>query len=168
MLSKEEYKKQLESKFGKPLREIIEENCDLFPSEAESVLGVPANCYKYWRNMYRLGPMQREVDIAIEHRKSQMNAIEEELDGIDLGRVFQHSEISVEGLKEIMGRYLELYKKRRLLVNEEDLMNDFTTTIKINGIETMLNYINDYLNGYLKEKYWTDLDNIMIKQNKEY
>ena len=84
-----------------------------------------------------------------------MKLYQEQLQGIDLKRPFLYlEEKSVEGFKEIIGRYLELMKMKKLsqASNNDEMQND----IRIACLEYTLNLLNSYNKDELYDKYFSE------------
>ncbi len=161
MNSTTDYRQMVEKKFGKPLEEIMYDACvnkHMIPVEGAEYLGVPVNVFSNWRNYYRLGPVQRQVDAARDKRERQNQIYSEQLKDVDLIRPFQHiDQVSIGGLQEIIERYLELCKAKKI-ISEESSLGELSFIMEIGVLEKMLAYIKSYTNGRLHEQYMQDAE----------
>ena len=158
-MTKREYQELVERNFGKPLKEIMHELCvvrDLVPLEGAHILGVPKDIFIYWRTEFRFGPNQLRYDCAERIIERNLKLYQEQLNGIDVKRpFFYYEEKSLEGFKEIVERYLELTKMKRLShdSNNDEMQND----IRIACLEYTLNLLNSYDEGELYDRYFSEI-----------
>lgn len=167
-----EYQHMVEQKYGKPLREVMEELCvtkDVIAREGARILGVPESTFKAWRNNFRLGPIQRLADMGKIHEEAQLIRFKEELSETDLTRPLKFTEISFEGFKELLERFIELTKAEGLVFDLEGL-GMMSLEIKISMFEDAISNLDKYLSGTLQQEYFRKADffkqELSKKENK--
>ncbi|ADO57747.1 MULTISPECIES: hypothetical protein [Paenibacillus] len=162
MMTNNDYKLQVEKELGKELKEIMYEYCvekDLIPAEISSILNVPKNTIIQWRNQFRFGPQQRAADSSRLIRQKGINDYKNELQNIDFNREFDFKEHSLSGFKELIERFLELEKYRRTIINSNALA-DMSVMIRIESLNEMLGYLNDYEENQLYKRYEQEIQNL--------
>lgn len=161
MTTNKEYKERVEEKYGKPLKDVMYDLCvarNVVPTEGAFELEVPKSTFNYWRNYFRFGPNQRKFDMAEEMRKKEINRYLKELDDIHLEREFRfNNKQSLDGLKEIIERLLELEKFKRIKIDESS-MADISILMNISTLESTLDYIEKYRNGDLYHEFVKELN----------
>lgn len=158
-MTKKEYQDFVETNFKKPLREVMYELCvlkNVVPIEGAHILGVPKEIFIYWRNDFRFGPDQLRYDQAERIDKRNRNLYRDQLQGVDLTRTFLYKEEkSLEGFKEIIERYLELMKMKK--INQSSDGDELQINLKIACLEYTLNLLDSYYSEELYDKYFSDL-----------
>lgn len=161
MKTTKEYRKMVEEKFGKDLKDIMYDLCvvrNVVPSEGANELGVPKTTFNYWRNYYRFGPKQILADKAIKNRNEDIEGYKKELKDVEWEKDFDYKgELSLDGFEEIIERYLKLEKLYRTKVNEATL-SDINLLLRIGSLETILEYISKYKENKLYEEYFQRLE----------
>lgn len=171
MMTNRDYKKMVEKKYGKQLKDIMHElvvDKGLDQWDGSAVLGVPKNIFVKWRTQFRLGPIQRMADYAEKRRQDIINEYKKQLVSVDLYRDFIFKEEkSLTGFKELIERMLELAKYRRTLVDTDSTI-DLSIVLQIGMLEEILNYLEDYQKDRLHKKYENYLADLkMIMKNKD-
>jgi len=156
-----DYKTLVEEKFGKPLKEIMYETCiekGLEKWDGAELLGVPVITFAKWRSKFRFGPLQWQADQAEVLRKKNVEKYKDELSDLDLKRAFHHKgDRTIEGFKEVIKRLLELAKARR--ANHPEFSNgELSMIMKIGILESILEYITDFEENKLHDKFEWELD----------
>ncbi|MET3505703.1 hypothetical protein [Halalkalibacter oceani] len=136
---------------------------DVVPTEGASELEVPKKTFNYWRNSFRFGPYQQRSDQAGKFREKEIIGYKNELDNIDLDRefMFNHTK-SLDGLKEIIERFLELEKLKRTKVEKES-MDELSVIMEIKTLESTLEYIKKYTSGNLYQEFVKELNYLKEK-----
>ncbi|PPQ47383.1 hypothetical protein C5G87_18915 [Paenibacillus peoriae] len=163
-MTNNDYKIQVEKEHGKTLKEIMYELCverDHIPAEISSILNVPKSTIIQWRNQFRFGPLQRATDSSISRRKAVIDDYIDELNDVDLNRDFINKTHSLSGFKELIQRFLELEKYRRTIIGTSS-MADMSVMIRIESLNEMLSYINDYDENKLYERYDREVKNLEL------
>lgn len=150
-----EYQKIVEKKFNKPLKNIMYDLCvikDVVASEGASILDVPKDVFITWRNRFRFGPLQRRADAADRLNTAKLEQYKRELQNIDFNRKFKYSDKqSLDGFREMLERFLELQKVRKILYNPDGLGN-ISIEINIMVLEQAISYLDSYLSEDLHRK----------------
>ncbi len=162
-----EYKTMVENKFNMRLEDIMHDICvvqNMVPTEAADYLGVPKSIFLSWRNQLRLGPIQLLADQGKARRKKQRVQLEEQLRDTDLIRPFIYvGEPTLAGLKELIERELELCKAQKLTMalDSKDpsfILSNMTYDLRLMSLESMLEFLNDYVDGKQHKKYMTEVE----------
>jgi len=161
MLTNDEYKKMVEQKFNKPLKDIMYELCierGLEKWDGAKVLGIPIDTFVKWRTNYRFGPDQYRADMAEKKIFESINNYKKELKNIDLKRelVFQN-EVSLRGFKEIVERMVELKKSE---LSNDTMLSDDWGFLNINILNSINKYVEQYENGSLQKRLEKELKSI--------
>ncbi|MEJ3718114.1 hypothetical protein WGM54_08865 [Paenibacillus polymyxa] len=82
-----------------------------------------------------------------------------ELQNIDFNREFDFKEHSLSGFKELIERFLELEKYRRTIINSNALA-DMSVMIRIESLNEMLGYLNDYEENQFYKRYEQEIQNL--------
>jgi hypothetical protein len=99
-------------------------------------------------------------------RKEDISRYQQQLEDIDLEREFKFNDKqSIDGLKEIIERLLELEKYKRTKI-DQDSVTDISALMRIASLEGTLDYIKKYKNGELYEKFVKEL-NILTKNKTD-
>lgn len=155
-MTKKEYQDIVEKRFNKPLKDIMYDLCviqDVIASEGANILGVPKNIFIYWRNELRFGRYQLLNDAAENLNKEKIAKYINELKSVDLTREFEHvNNQSLQGFREILGRYLELQKAKRVLYDPDALRN-LSYQLNISFLEQTLHYLDSYCSGELYKNF---------------
>lgn len=155
-----DYKELLENKYGKTLKEIMYELIvDRFMDQwtGAKELGIPTELFVKWRTRFRLGPMQRNADLAEKRRLEKIEKYETELKSTDLKRDFIFKEeISLRGFKEVVERMLELSKQRRVRLHVDSL-SDMSVMVQIGIFESIISYLDQYEKNELHKKFDLEL-----------
>lgn len=155
-MTKQEYQDAVEKKFNKPLKDMMYNLCviqDVIASEGADILDVPEDVFKYWRNKFRFGREQIRSDRADRIDKQNIEKYTNQLQGIDLTREFKHLDTqSLQGFKEILERYLELAKTKRVLYDSEALGN-LSHELNIKFLEQAIHYLDSYCSGNLYKDF---------------
>ncbi len=155
-LTKQEYQDMVEKKFGKPLKDIMYDLCviqDVIASEGANILDVPKNVFTYWRNELRFGRYQLLNDAAEKLNKEKMEKYTSQLQSTDLTRKFEYVNAqSLQGFKEILERYLELHKAKRVLY-DPDALENLSFELNIGCLEHALHYLDSYCSGKLYKDF---------------
>jgi hypothetical protein len=157
-VTNKQYQEMVEEKFKKPLKEIMYDLCvvrQVVPVEGASILDVPKKTFIAWRANYQFGPLQIRANYAKEIRTKQNKEYSDQLQTVDLTRPFiLPYDHSLSGFREIIERYLELYKAERTL--ETDSLEELAIMLKIASFEQILTHIDDYLAGSLFDKFYSE------------
>lgn len=150
----QDYEKQVEERFGKPLKEIMYELCvvqDLVPTEGADKLDVPKETFIRWRSRFRYGPKQRMYDAADRKIQEMKKQYVQEANLRPVDRAFNYDkDITLEGLEELINRKNEIYKKNLIESDDNSMIS-----IKISMNEMILDVIKEYRSGKLmKEVKW--------------
>ncbi len=65
----------------------------------------------------------------------------------------------LSGFKELIERFLELEKYRRTIINSNALA-DMSVMIRIESLNEMLGYLNDYEENQLYKRYEQEIQNL--------
>lgn len=163
MKTTKEYRRMVEDKFGRELREIMYDLCvvqNVVPVQGAAKLGVPKKTFNYWRNYYRFGPKQRLADQAIKQRNDKVHQFKYEIEDIDFEKEFQYKkEQSLDGFEEIIERFLKLEKLCYTKITNHTL-SEMSSTFRIASLETVLEYLSKYRENKLSEEYSRRLEEI--------
>lgn len=163
MKTTKEYRRMVEDKFGRELREIMYDLCvvqNVVPIQGADILGVPKNTFNYWRNYYWFGPNQRLADQAIKQRNDKENQFKYEIEDIDFEKEFQDKrEQSLDGFEEMIERFLKLEKSHYTKITNKTL-SEMSSTVRIASLETVLEYLSKYRENKLGEEYFRRLEEI--------
>ncbi|PWK09015.1 hypothetical protein [Tumebacillus permanentifrigoris] len=154
-MTNKEYQEAVEKKYNQSLYEIMYDMCviqNVVPVQGASILGVPKQTFNQWRNKFRLGPMQRRADLAVDLRRKSIDEYKIQLEGINFDRPFaSKDDYSLAGFKELIERYIELYKYKR--TSNTDTFAEMSLVLQIGIFEQILSHLDDYSDGRLYEKF---------------
>lgn len=156
MKTNNDFKNEIEERYGKPLKEImyeliIDRNMDQWSGSKE--LNISKELFVKWRTQLRLGPMQRQADIAESRQIQTIKQFKKELEDIELEREFNYrEEKSIRGFKELIERMLELEKQQGIILNV-DASSNLSMIIEIGILERIIDYLNKYEEKKLHEQY---------------
>jgi hypothetical protein len=162
-LTKKDYQETVEKEFNRPLKDIMYEICvekNLTPIQGAEIIKVPKDVFIYWRSKYRFGQLQILCDRSRQSNSKKIENYTKQLLTTDLTRPFNHLNTnSISGFKEIIERYIELLKAKKILYSKNAL-DTFSLDIEIANIEQMLIYVDSYYSGTLYKKFQTEVDYI--------
>jgi hypothetical protein len=150
-------------KFGKSLKDIMYDLCvtkDVIASEGANILGVPKDVFTFWRNEFRFGRYQLLNDKAEKINKEKVEKYITQLQTTDLTRKFENMSIqSLQGFKEILERYLELQKAKRVLY-DPDALGNLSYELNIGCLEQAIHYLDSYCSGNLYRDFEHEAQNV--------
>ncbi|ASS73625.1 hypothetical protein CIG75_00615 [Tumebacillus algifaecis] len=168
-MTNKEYQEMVEKKFKKKLREVMHDLCvkrSVVAYEGAEILGVPKKTFEAWRTRYRFGPLQLQADYAEKQSKEQIEAYSEELKDVDILRSFQlQDETSLAGFQEVLLRYLELYKAKRITVDSGST-EEMLLMMRIRIFEEILQLLDSYLQGEHHDKFMRAANFLLMKMNR--